>query len=91
MLVAAVEGVVGHAERVAEALGALVVRVPGAPGGELVGGVVGGGVGGAGQVLGEGVEHWEVVDHDGDEGFADGPFAGLFGAVGSGLWGEWRC
>ena len=39
----------------------------------------------AGEVLEEGVEHGEVVDYDGDEGFADRPFAGLFSAVGSRL------
>lgn len=86
MLVAAVDRIVGHAERVAEALGALVAGLAAAPGGELVGmGVGGGGGGAAGEVLKEGVEHRHVVDEDGDEGFADGPFAGLFGAVGSGL------
>lgn len=84
MLVTPINRIVGHAERVAEALRALVAGLAAAPGGELVG-LGGRGGAAAGEVLGEGVEHWHVVDEDGDEGFADGPFAGLLGAVGSGL------
>lgn len=85
MLIAPTNSVIRHAKRVPEALGTLVPRVAAAPGGELVGMGARAGGGGAGQVLEEGVEHWHVVDEDGDEGFADGPFAGLFGAVGAGL------
>ena len=33
----------------------------------------------------EGLDHGDVADDDGDEGFADGPAAGLLGAVRAGL------
>ena len=38
----------------------------------------------------EGLDHGDVADDDGDEGFADGPAAGLLGAVGAGLVGDVR-
>lgn len=33
----------------------------------------------------DGVDHWDVADDDGDEGFAAGPAAGFLGAVFAGL------
>ena len=82
LFIAAVRSVVGDAKRVSEFLAVFFPGLARAVGAEFV---VIGGVFGAGQVLEEGVEHGKVVDGDGDEGFADGPLASLFGTIGSRL------
>lgn len=66
---------------------ALLPRFARAVGAEAVAGRAGGVLGGvaAHEKLKERVEHGKVADDDRDEGFADGPLAGLRSAVSSGL------
>lgn len=82
-------GAAGHGQRVcrsrlAGGLGAVLER-------RVVAGVAAGADGGEadadflGQARQEGLDHGDVVDDDGDEGFAHRPAAGLLGAVRSGL------